>query len=194
LGIDISPENINAFKSKIVEKNLANVQAEVGDATKLSVVNNTYDVVLVLGPMYHLPPDERELVFEESKRICKKDGIIAYAYINKVGAYLAGCFMAPNMYPSAKVNEFVLDKGNDDTHPDVFFLTMPEDMGKTAKNHGLNVLENVGIDFSFGTNIINAMTEEQLKAWMVLSDFMSVSPSCIGVSNHALLICKNGDE
>lgn len=194
LGIDISRENINVFKSKIVEKNLSNVQAEVGDATKLSVVNNTYDVVLVLGPMYHLPPDERELVFEESKRICKKDGIIAYAYINKVGAYLTGCFMAPNMYPSVKVNEFVLNKGNDDTHPDVFFLTMPEDMEKTAKNHGLNILENVGIDFAFSSNIINAMSEEQLKAWMVLSDFMSVSTSCTGVSNHALLICRNGDE
>lgn len=190
-GIDISPENIEMFESKIAENNLTNVQAQVGDATKLSAIDNTYDVVLVLGPMYHLPPEERELVFEESKRICKKGGIIAYAYINKVGAYLAGCFVAPNMYPSNKVNEFVLEKGTDDVHPDIFFLTMPEEVERAAKKHGLSVLENVGIDFAFGTNIINAMSEEQLEAWMVLSDFMSASPSCTGVSNHALLICRN---
>ncbi len=194
LGIDITPENIEMFNSKIAESGLTNVKAQVGDATRLSVGDKAYDVVLVLGPMYHLPPEERELVFEESKRICKKSGIIIYAYINKVGAYLTGCLLAPGIYPSAKVNEFVLDKGNDDTHPDVFFLTMPEDMEKAAKSHGLKVLENAGIDFAFGTDIINAMSEEQLDVWMVLSDFMSVSPSCTGVSNHALLICRNGDE
>jgi len=195
VGIDITPENIEIFESKIAENSLTNVNAQMGDATKLiSVVDKFYDVVLVLGPMYHLPSEERELVFEESKRICKKSGIIIYAYINKVGAYLAGCFLASNMYPSKKVNELVLDKGNDDTRPDIFFLTMPEEIEKIAKTHGLSVLENVGIDFAFNTNIINAMSEEQLDAWMVLSDFMSVSPSCTGVSNHALLICRNSND
>lgn len=194
LGIDITPENIEMFESKIAEKGLVNVKAQTGDATKLSVADNLYDVVLVLGPMYHLPPEERELVFEESKRICKKNGIIIYAYINKAGAYLAACYLAPNIYPNNKANELVLNKGNDDIHPEVFFYTMPEEIEMIAKNHGLSVLENAGINFAFNTNIINAMSDEQLEAWMELSDFMSVSPSCTGVSNHALLICRNSND
>ncbi|MDP4093908.1 MAG: class I SAM-dependent methyltransferase [Bacillota bacterium] len=192
LGIDISLDNIEMFKTKIAHNSLTNVKAQAGDATNLtSIDDKAYDVVLVLGPMYHLPPEEREMVFEESKRICKENGIIIYAYINKVGAYLTGCFLAPDAYPSKKANEFVLDKGKDDIHPDLFFLTMPEEIERIAKSHGISVLENVGIDFAFNTNIINAMSEEQLDAWMTLSDFMSTSRSCTGVSNHALLICKN---
>lgn len=192
LGIDITPENIDVFNNKITESGLTNVKAQIGDATKLiAVADKIYDVVLVLGPMYHLPPEEREMVFEESKRICKNNGIIIYAYINKVGAYLAGCFLAPNAYPSKKANEFVLTKGIDDIRSDIFFFTMPEEIEKVAENYGLSVIKNVGINFTCSTDIINNMSEDQLNAWMELSDFMSESPSCIGVSNHALLICKN---
>lgn len=194
-GIDITPENIEVFSKKITESGLTNIKAQVGDATKLvGIDDKIYDVVLVLGPMYHLPPEERETVIDESKRICKYKGIIIYAYINKVGAYLAGCFLAPSIYPSKKVNDFVLKKGIDDIRPDIFFFTMPEEIEKVAMNHGLSVLKNVGINFSCGTNIINAMSDEKLSAWMELSDFMSESPSCTGVSNHALLICRNSND
>jgi hypothetical protein len=58
-------------------------------ALRLTGINeNEFDVVLVFGPMYHLPPEERDMVFEESKRICKIDGIIMFAYQSKLGAYL----------------------------------------------------------------------------------------------------------
>lgn len=192
LGIDITTGNIELFNKKIKANKLKNVQAQVGDATKLdSIPGNRFDVVLILGPMYHLPPEERELVFKESKRICKDGGIIIYAYINKVGAYLAGCFMAPEIYPSDKVGKLVLDNGNDDLRPDIFFLTTPEEIEKVAAKEGLIVIKNVGTDFTIAMNIINNMSKKQLKAWYKLNNFMSNSPSCTGVSNHALLICKN---
>jgi len=192
LGIDITTENIALFNKKIKANKLKNVQAQVGDATRLdSIQGNQFDVVLILGPMYHLPPEERELVFKESKRVCKDGGIIIYAYINKVGAYLAGCLMAPEIYPSDRVGKLVLDKGIDDLRPDIFFFTTPEEIEKAVAKEGLAIIKNVGTDFTIAANVINAMSEKQLKAWYKLNDFMSNSPSCTGVSNHALLICKN---
>lgn len=92
VGIDISPENIEIFNEKILAQGLKNVIAKTGDATNLSEMEgNSFDVVLCFGPMYHLPPNERELVLAECRRICKVGGIVAFAYINKVGSYTGAC-------------------------------------------------------------------------------------------------------
>ena len=194
-GIDLSPDNIKTFQDKINNSNLKNLYALVGDATNLtSLCDKSYDVVLVLGPMYHLDSREREKVFDESRRICKDNGIIAYAYINKIGVYIKGCLMAPEKYPNKEVNNNVLIKGIDDIRPDLFFFTMPEEMEEMANKHHLTILKNMGVDFVFNDNLINNMNDEQLEAWMEISDIMYSSSSCTGVSNHALLICRNSIE
>lgn len=192
LGIDITPENIEMFNKKITDSGAANIKAQIGDATRLeNIEDRAYDVVLVLGPIYHLPPTERDLVFKESKRICIENGIVIYAYINKAGAYLTGCLSAPTVYPNKNAGEIVLSQGTDDIYPDIFFFTMPEEIEGVAVKHGLKVIKNVGVNFAFNASTVNSMSDEQLEAWMELSDYMSNSPSCTGVSSHSLLICKN---
>ena len=64
LGVDLLPAHVERFARKIREKGLKNVRAMVGDATRLDgVADESCDVVLALGPMYHLPRAERKLVF-----------------------------------------------------------------------------------------------------------------------------------
>src|SRR5690349_1863998 len=64
VGVDLFPLHIELFNQKIAQNNLRNVSCQLGDATKLEGIgDNSFDVVLCLGPMYHLPPDEREFVF-----------------------------------------------------------------------------------------------------------------------------------
>jgi len=67
---------------------------------------------------------------------------------------------------------------------------MPEEMEETAKRHGLKVIKNAGVDFALHADLINGMDEEMFAAWLELSDFMVGSPSCAGMSNHALMICE----
>jgi len=190
-GVDIVPGNIAVFQEKIRERKLENVRAEIGDATDLrGLGDQRFDVVLALGPMYHLPKEERERVIRESKRICKAGGIIVFAYINKAGAYVKACLEYKEIYPNQKTNEYVLRKGVDDQRPDVFYFTMPEEMAKTAALSGLTVLRNIGVDFTFDAEYINGMPEDQYAAWMELSELMCGSESCTGLSNHALLICR----
>lgn len=64
LGVDIVLGNIEIFNKKIKSNDLKNVEAYEADAVDLRNINdNSYDIVLVLGPMYHLPPAERKIVF-----------------------------------------------------------------------------------------------------------------------------------
>jgi ubiquinone/menaquinone biosynthesis C-methylase UbiE len=58
--------------------------AELGDARKLSAPDNSYDVVLVLGPLYHLlERDDRITALREAGRVTAPGGLIAAAAINR---------------------------------------------------------------------------------------------------------------
>jgi SAM-dependent methyltransferase len=191
VGIDLSPVFIDTFKSKINRNQLCNVKAMVGDAVRLNGIENCrFDVVMSLGPMYHLPPHERDLAFSECKRVCRDGGIIILAYICKVGAYVRVCLQFPDRYPDKNVNESVLRNGIDDVMPEIFFYTMPEEIAVQATSHGLTVLKNVGVDFVFNEKVVNGMDSKQFEAWMELTDYMFESPSCTGLSNHTVIVCR----
>jgi ubiquinone/menaquinone biosynthesis C-methylase UbiE len=192
VGIDITPENIKLFNEKIEKDNISNITAMVGDGTNLDNINdNEYDVALIFGPMYHLPPEERETVFEESKRVCKANGIIMYAYQSKFGAYLqAGILSYPNHYPNKKANEYVLQKETDDEFPGLFYFTTPEKIRECAKSHDLEVIKNIGVNFYFNSEQINNMDDVQYECWLGFSEYLCNDESCTGLSNHSILVCR----
>lgn len=192
LGIDLTPVNIEAFRKTIKEKNLTNVSAEIGDATSLDNINDCgFDVVMCLGPMYHLDREGRLKCISECKRICKDGGIIAFAYINKTGAIAKyGNMVGWDKVLNNRISEFVLDKGTDDVKTDIFFYTMPEEIASDVKNADLNIIKNVGLDILLDDNEIAQFSDQQRNVWFKIADLMNSSPSCIGISNHALLICK----
>lgn len=73
--------NIAGFKEKTLPTE--NVTIVQGDAVNLSMINdNEYDIVLHLGPMYHLSAEsERKAAIGEALRVAKPDGKIFMAYI-----------------------------------------------------------------------------------------------------------------
>lgn len=192
VGIDLFPQHIDIFKRKIEEHGLSNLSCSVGDATKLEdIENNSFDVVCCFGPLYHLPIEQRELVLAECSRVCKPGGIIAFAYINKIGVYVGVCVHDElrESYPSRKANDTVLTLGiNDDDAP--FYFTTPEEMEGMATRHGLSKIRNMGTDFLITMSVVNKMDDDKFALFMELADEMVKHESCTGMSNHALLICK----
>lgn len=58
--------------------------ASLGDARKLDAADASYDVVLLLGPLYHLPdPLDRQAALSEARRVVKPGGLVAAAAINR---------------------------------------------------------------------------------------------------------------
>ncbi len=192
-GIDLSERNIAAFREKIARAGIMNVTAEVGDALKiLSFGGENYDAVLCLGPMYHAPHRERLRILLNCKRVAKDGAVLAFAYINAIGAYVGAC-VHDNLrkdYPSAEANENVLQTHTGYERPGVFYYTSPEEMEADAERAGLRVLTNRGLDFFFAQCAINDMTDEQFRHYMELHERMHESPSCTGLADHALLVCE----
>lgn len=196
-GIDLSPENIAIFEEKINTAGLQNVIAQLGDATNLAgIPDAAYDAVLCLGPLYHLPPEERRLVFSECARVAAPGGLLAFAYINALGVYAGACvcYADRNIYPNRKTNKYVFELGTDDEYPGVFYFTSPEEMEAGAASAGLTPVGQFGLDFFFAESAVNSMSDEQFDCYLELADRMSESPSCVGLANHALIICRKGKE
>ena len=192
-GIDLSPDNISIFNNKIAAAGKINISTAIRNAINLSEISEeSFDVVLCLGPMYHLPHEERLKVFDECFRIARKGAVLAFAYINRLGVYAAGCFNDKwrGKYPNAEAEKYILDLGTSDDQPGLFFLTSPEEMEYDAKRKTLEVIKNCGMDFLFAQCAIDDMSEEKFNFYMNFADKIVDSPSCTGLSNHALMICR----
>ncbi|MDT0409829.1 MULTISPECIES: class I SAM-dependent methyltransferase [Streptomyces] len=60
------------------------IPAEVGDARALSAEDGSYEVVLLLGPLYHLTrAEDRALALAEAFRVVRPGGLVAAAGINR---------------------------------------------------------------------------------------------------------------
>lgn len=192
-GIDLSPDNISAFNKKISAAQKTNIRAAIGDATNLTgIADNSFDVVLCLGPMYHLPRAERLKVFDECRRIARADAILAFSYINRLGVYAAACLDEKwrEKYASVEPDKYILEHSTLESLQGVFFFTSPEEMQYDAKQKNLEIIKNCGLDYIFAQGTINMMSEETFALYMKLADRMFDSPSCTGLSDHALIVCR----
>jgi len=191
VGVELYQPHIDIFNNKIRENGLTNVSCQQGNAMNLeNIADSSFDVVCCFGPMYHLSQEDREVVFAECARVCKPEGIAAFAYINKVGAYTGACVLWEDVYPNAEATNAILKQGISDDNQGVFYFTMPEEMEKTASKYGLAKIRNMGTDFFVTKDIVDKMDDEKFEIYMELADEMVKHESCTGMSNHALLICK----
>lgn len=191
-GVDLSPVNVSIFREQIKEAGYENMQVHTGDATELEQIrNDSYDVVLCLGPMYHLNREDRKKCISECYRICRINGIVAFAFINKTGviAKFAPVFGWDKVL-TPRIDDCVLTRGTDDVHTDIFYYTMPEEIEQDAEEIGLSKIRLTGLDFLIEDDKIGEFTEEQRRIWFHYADLVAGSEYATALSNHALLLCR----
>ncbi|MEX3103011.1 MULTISPECIES: bifunctional 2-polyprenyl-6-hydroxyphenol methylase/3-demethylubiquinol 3-O-methyltransferase UbiG [unclassified Streptomyces] len=68
----------------VVQAEGSGATVELGDARALTATDGSYDVVLLLGPLYHLVEyDDRVRALAEARRVLRPGGILAAAGINR---------------------------------------------------------------------------------------------------------------
>lgn len=83
--LDLSEKNIAVAKEKVAQANVALYAIVQGDVLKLDTYEDEkYDIVLLMGPLYHLLEEsDRKKAVEGAMRLLKPQGIIIVSFISK---------------------------------------------------------------------------------------------------------------
>jgi ubiquinone/menaquinone biosynthesis C-methylase UbiE len=91
--IDLVPKHIEQIKELEIDKKIKLNSAIVGNACDLPYKDNLFDIVLLMGPLYHLQEKEKRLLaLSEAIRVLKPNGLIFTAAISKYASMLDGYF------------------------------------------------------------------------------------------------------
>lgn len=91
-AVELVEHNIDIFKANTKSKEKVNIRQ--GNAVDLSdYADDTYDITLLLGPMYHLyTVEEQKKALSEAMRITKSGGYVFVAYCMVDPSVLTGIF------------------------------------------------------------------------------------------------------
>lgn len=190
-AIEYVQHNVDILKSKI--KDNMNIVAEQGDAVDLSrFKNNTFDVTLVLGPLYHLYEDKDiNKAIEEAIRVTKKDGIIAIAYLTSDSIMIDWSLMGDHLingYPNDFDDNFKMTRYPQGVFAPFYISEFKNIMSK----FNVELLHNVATD-GFTHHVkdkIDSLSKEEFEVWMRYHLSTCEREELQGYSNHMLYICK----
>ena len=194
LGYDVTAieyveHNLDILKKKINDD--MKIVAEQGDAVDLSrFADNTFDVTLVLGPLYHLYEDEDiNKAISEAIRVTKKEGIIMIAYITSDGVFTDwGVDHLSTGYPKDFDENFKLRR-----FPEGIFAPFyVSEFKKIMSKYNVTLLNNVAVDGI--TNLIeekiNNLSEEEFNVWVKYQLSICEREDLQGFSCHMLYVCR----
>lgn len=92
--IDPAPKHIDqARAASAAQPAHPLASAEIGDARALQWPDASVDVVLLLGPLYHLPErEERVQAWQEARRVVREGGFVVAAAISRFASTMDGLF------------------------------------------------------------------------------------------------------
>jgi len=188
-SIEFVQHNLDILKSKITEK--MKIDAQQGDAVDLSrFEDNTFDVTLVLGPLYHLSKDEEiRKAISEAVRVTKKDGVVMFAYLTSDGVFADwGVDHLLDGYPNDFDESFKLTRYPEGIFEPFYISEFKEIMSK----FNIEYLHNVATDgiARMIKDKINNLSEEEFKVWTKYQLSVCEREDLQGYSCHMLYICK----
>lgn len=198
-AVELIPHNLSLLREKITPA--MSIETYEGNALSLPfLTDDTYDMVLLLGPMYHLYTEEEKITaLAEALRLTKPGGILGIAYCMADATVLQYCFQQDengvyrihDLLARGLVGEnFRLYS----TPAELFELIRKEDADRLLAGFVPQAerLHFVGTDMCsrYMKNSIDAMEEETFRLYLDWHDTVCERPDLVGISNHTLDIWR----
>lgn len=192
-AVDLIEHNIEIFKSKITDDEKISVRR--GDAVDLSFIEDeTYDVTLLLGPMYHLYDEQEKLrALSEAVRVTRRGGVVLVAYCMGDASILQYGFGRGAI--KELIEKCMLDTETFDTFSnpwDLFELCRKEDIDELRSHFDVTQLHFVATDGYAGhiREKLSVMDDESYSIFVKYHLATCERLDLIGYSNHTLDIFK----
>lgn len=162
-----------------------------GDARNLHMLeSDSYDITLLLGPMYHLFTGEDQLqALKEAVRITKPGGILFAAYCSNDATMVQYCFgrgmLKEERYK--KLVDPVTFKASADP-AELFMLYRREDIDALMSGLGTQRLHFVGSDMAtnYMRGAVDEMDDELFDLYLRYHMSICERPDLVGASHHFL--------
>ncbi len=194
-AVELVEHNIDVFRQNTMPEE--NVTVTQGNALDLSVFpDESYDITLLLGPLYHLyTKEDKTRALNEAIRVTKRDGIIFAAYVISDGCLLDEGFLRGNINVREYVKTGLLDPETfaaSSEPKDLFELVRKEDIDELMSEMPIRRLHYVASD---GCSLllrdsIDKMDDETFKLYLKYHFATCEREDLLGVTSHALDIFR----
>jgi S-adenosylmethionine-dependent methyltransferase len=198
--VDLAQNNLNLAQHQAAAAGVKLFETVHANAMDLGVLaSNTYDAVLLMGPLYHLLAlPERQKARDEARRISKPGGVIFAAFLGRFAAVLNAARVEPEyIVREIEECETILESGvyhadkNSGKFPDAYFAH-PEEIKPFMEEAEFETLMVLGCEGVVNTldDKFNGFQGQLWEAWVNMNYRLGKDPSVHGASNHLLYVGK----
>lgn len=194
-GYDVTAVELVKYNLGILKAKKSNVKAYQGNALKLSrFEENSFDVTLLFGPMYHLHTKEEQLkALSEARRVTKPGGKILVAYCMNEYSVLTYGFKENHIKESLAEGKLSKDFQVLSSEADLYHYMRLEQIDELNLESGLSRIKIVSPDgpSDFMRPVLNAMDEETFELFLNYHWSVCERADLIGAGSHTLDILEN---
>jgi len=165
-----------------------------GNALELSSLSpDSFDVTLLLGPMYHLYTRKDQVTaLKEALRVTRRSGIIMVAYCMNEPTVIQFVFQKAQLKSCLDKNVLTEDFKCISTPEDVFSMVRTEEIEEINRLAGARRLKLIAADgaTNYMRPLIDGMDDETFSYWMKYHLATCERGDLIGASNHVLDILE----
>lgn len=195
-GYDVTAVELVKYNLGILKQKSNKVKAYQGTALKLKrFENDTFDMTLVFGPMYHLYTlEDKVKALSEAKRVTKPGGIILVAYIMNEYSILTHGFKDNYIKESLRDGKVTEDFHVISEPEDLYDYVRLEDIKKYNEEAGLERIQIIAADgpANYMRQSLNAMDDETYELFIQYHLSTCERSDLLGASSHTLDILRKG--
>lgn len=181
--------SLEILKSKITKD--MKINPVLGDARDLSMYeDDIFDMVLCLGPMYHLDAKGRDQCLKEAIRVTKPNGLIYLACVSNNFCFVK-CIKKFDNYVEKYEEEVKEGFRIVDTN-DVFHMVFPEEIEKLADKYNLEKLHYLTTDgiSPLIQERVNDFSKQEFEVWIDYLRHTAEREDQLGYGAHLLYVAR----
>lgn len=192
-AVELVQSNIDRFRSLIEEG--MDIRLWQGNALSLAdIADSEYDLVLLLGPMYHLfTPEDQRRAFSEAVRVTKNGGTLMTAYCIADASILMHGFVKGNVHRLIENGMLDTERFIARSKPeDVFQLWRKEDIEALTALFPVRRLHYVAADLAanYQRDALDNMDDETFALFMQYHFAICERSDLVGATHHALDVLR----
>lgn len=191
-GYEVYAVDLMAHHLDILKKHMQKgwkLTLHQGSATDLSMFpDNHFDIILCMGPLYHLKEEQQRICLDEMHRIAKDDGILFCAYLSNLAV-----FATEALYPNSRfLRSSAYDSASFKVKDDPFVSTYPDNQERMFQNMGFTLIKTFAQDGlgEIKAESINALNKRQFDEWLRFHLAICEQREQLAYSNHIISIIQ----